>query len=184
MKALISPIEKILDSNNNVLGERIAQIDSTEFPVADPLYWIDCPDDITYEYYWNPTSNSFELPPVDTAALEEYKLTKKQYIDNIRDDQIAKNGIIMNDISFDSDNNARKLLTETITVLNVLPTVPEFIPWKDSNNVTRNLTFDDLKTLATLMFEKGLQVMNESWMIKDAIDAATTHEEVDAAIFW
>ena len=43
-KALISPLEVRLD-NNGQEGLRIAAVVADEFPVAEPLYWVDCPDD-------------------------------------------------------------------------------------------------------------------------------------------
>jgi hypothetical protein len=38
MKALISPSEHHGD------GVRVAQVSDQEFPVAEPLFWVDCPD--------------------------------------------------------------------------------------------------------------------------------------------
>jgi hypothetical protein len=42
-KALISPSEKRYDNNGNE-GVRIAAVVEEEFPVAEPLYWVDCSD--------------------------------------------------------------------------------------------------------------------------------------------
>lgn len=43
-KALISPVELRYDSNGNQ-GYRIAEVSVVEFPVAEPLYWMSCPED-------------------------------------------------------------------------------------------------------------------------------------------
>ena len=51
MKALISPQEKRTDYQGNV-GERIAQVEQTEFEVAPPLHWVDCPDDCVADIWW------------------------------------------------------------------------------------------------------------------------------------
>ena len=51
MKALISPNEKRTDFEGNV-GERIAQVEQNEFPVAQPLFWVDCPDDCVADVWW------------------------------------------------------------------------------------------------------------------------------------
>ena len=53
MKALISPQEKRTDYEGNV-GERIAQVepDANVFPVANPLHWVDCPDDCVADVWW------------------------------------------------------------------------------------------------------------------------------------
>ena len=61
MKALISPQE------NN----RICEVKQIEFPVALPLYWLDCPDNVTTE--WTYTKTGFNPPqvnPVDTNVTE------------------------------------------------------------------------------------------------------------------
>ena len=53
MKALISPNEQVTDYQGNV-GERVAQVESDNqtFPVANPLFWIDCPDDCVADVWW------------------------------------------------------------------------------------------------------------------------------------
>jgi hypothetical protein len=51
MKALISPQEKRTDYEGNV-GDRIAQVEQNEFPVAAPLFWTDCPDDCVADVWW------------------------------------------------------------------------------------------------------------------------------------
>lgn len=51
MKALISPNEKRTDYQGNV-GERIAQVEPQTFEVAEPLFWVDCPDDCVADIWW------------------------------------------------------------------------------------------------------------------------------------
>ena len=51
MKALISPNEKVTDYEGNV-GDRIAQVEQNEFPVAAPLFWTDCPNDCVADVWW------------------------------------------------------------------------------------------------------------------------------------
>jgi hypothetical protein len=52
MKALISPLEQVTDYLGNS-GCRVAQVEPLAFEVADPLYWIECPDDcIADQWYW------------------------------------------------------------------------------------------------------------------------------------
>lgn len=64
MKALISPNE------NN----RICQVEQTDFPVAEPLFWADCPADCTTE--WTYDNGNF-LPPAPPAppTAEDNKQT-------------------------------------------------------------------------------------------------------------
>lgn len=63
MYALISPNE------NN----RICQVEQAEFPVAEPLFWAECPADCTTEWTYNGTDFLPPAPYVPTA--EENKAT-------------------------------------------------------------------------------------------------------------
>ena len=53
MQALISPNEKVLDAEGNVLGDRVAEVEQDAFPVAPPLFWTPCADDVVADrFYW------------------------------------------------------------------------------------------------------------------------------------
>jgi hypothetical protein len=68
MKALISPNEKVTDYEGNV-GERIAQVEQNEFPVAEPLFWTECPDDCVADVWWyyNGVCEVMPTPPEPEA---------------------------------------------------------------------------------------------------------------------
>ena len=51
MKALISPNEKVIDYENNI-GERVAQVQQIPFAVAQPFFWVDCPDECDAGQWW------------------------------------------------------------------------------------------------------------------------------------
>ena len=57
MKALISPNE------NN----RVCQVEAQDFPVAEPLYWVDCPDTITTE--WTYDGTTFVAPVIPEPVV-------------------------------------------------------------------------------------------------------------------
>ncbi len=65
MKALISPSETAYDYEGTAIGQRIAQVNDVEFPVAPPLFWTDCPDDCAADlwYYSNGQCLPKPLPP-------------------------------------------------------------------------------------------------------------------------
>jgi len=65
MKALISPIEA------REIGVRVAQVEAEEFEVALPLYWTECPDEVTPE--WTYDNGEFVPPPAPSnpEPLEE-----------------------------------------------------------------------------------------------------------------
>jgi hypothetical protein len=73
MKALISPNEIIYNYATPPvqIGVRIAQTAGEEFPVADPLYWVDCADAVDANtYYWNGTACVLKpTPPAQEYAL-------------------------------------------------------------------------------------------------------------------
>lgn len=52
-RALVSPNEKVTDYLGDV-GERVAQVVAVgdDFPVAEPLFWVDCPDDCIADVWW------------------------------------------------------------------------------------------------------------------------------------
>ena len=56
MKALISPNE-VFES-----GIRVAQVEADDkvFPVAPPMFWIDCPEDVTPQ--WTYVDGDFIAP--------------------------------------------------------------------------------------------------------------------------
>lgn len=64
-KALISPLELVY-FEGNIIGERVAQVVNNDetFPVADPLYWKDCADDVVADqWYLNTTTNEILPKP-------------------------------------------------------------------------------------------------------------------------
>lgn len=57
MKALISPNEKVYLPDDSI-GERVAQVEPDDkiFPVGEPLFWMDCADDVVADrFYYNGT---------------------------------------------------------------------------------------------------------------------------------
>lgn len=73
MQALISPNEPIYNYATPPvqIGERVAQVSVETFPVAEPLYWVECADNIDpTTYYWNGTTCVVKpTPPVQEYAL-------------------------------------------------------------------------------------------------------------------
>jgi len=69
MKALISPNEKVYLYDGTV-GQRVAEVvqDTQTFPVAEPLFWTLCADDvIADEFYWTGT----QILPIPAAPIPE-----------------------------------------------------------------------------------------------------------------
>lgn len=72
MKALISPNE------NN----RIAEVSANEFPVAEPLHWVDCPDDCTPEWSYDGIAFheplNFGTPVPQSVSMRQARLALLQ----------------------------------------------------------------------------------------------------------
>ena len=71
-KALISPLELVFDDEGNLIGERVAQVvnDNETFPVADPLYWKDCADDVIADQWYLQTSTNEILPKPQSPEIK------------------------------------------------------------------------------------------------------------------
>lgn len=65
MKALVSPNEVVLDPNTGApLGQRVAQVLEESFPVAPPLFWVPCGDEVNADqYYYDPADETVKLIP-------------------------------------------------------------------------------------------------------------------------
>ena len=65
MNALISPNEKVIDPNTGlVVGERVAEVSASQFEVASPLFWVDCADTVTADwFYYDPADQQIKPTP-------------------------------------------------------------------------------------------------------------------------
>jgi hypothetical protein len=72
--ALISPNELVYAKDGTLLGERIAETAQTPFPVAEPLYWVECVDEVNAgEWYFQTETNSCQLKPLPPSQyINEY----------------------------------------------------------------------------------------------------------------
>ena len=64
-KALIAPNEPVQLPGGKT-GWRVAQVEPVEniFPVADPLFWADCADDVVADLFWlDPSDNTIKEVP-------------------------------------------------------------------------------------------------------------------------
>jgi len=63
MKALISPNEKVYLPDGSV-GERVAQVEPDDkiFPVANPLFWMDCADKLVADQFYFDGTDILPIP--------------------------------------------------------------------------------------------------------------------------
>lgn len=63
--ALISPLEP------RESGYRVAEVADLAFEIAQPLYWVECADDIVADVYWfNPEGQTFALAPPPAPPVQ------------------------------------------------------------------------------------------------------------------
>lgn len=59
MKALISPNEHV------ETGYRVADVSANQFDVAQPLFWVDCAEDVVADQFWyDPSDQTIKAVPV------------------------------------------------------------------------------------------------------------------------
>jgi hypothetical protein len=62
-QALISPNEKVYDYEGTLLGERVAEVTTSPFEVAPPLFWVACADDVVADqWYYDPAT--YQIDPI------------------------------------------------------------------------------------------------------------------------
>lgn len=71
MNALISPYEKVRDSDGSVLGDRVAEVGQFAFPVADPLFWVECADDVVADQFYWAEGEIVPVPPPPVPTSPE-----------------------------------------------------------------------------------------------------------------
>jgi hypothetical protein len=59
MKALISSNEKIYNSNNEIIGCRVAEIFENDFEVHEDLFWVDCDNNVVANEWYYSLNNEF-----------------------------------------------------------------------------------------------------------------------------
>lgn len=57
-----------------ILNTQVCQVEEQDFPVAEPLYWVTCPDDVTTN--WTYVDNTFVPPALPSPpTADENKAT-------------------------------------------------------------------------------------------------------------
>jgi hypothetical protein len=72
MKALIAPHEEACTNLGTPLGLRIAEVSDTPFEVAQPLVWVDCPDECDANlWYFDENTQTCLVKPVEVVPPAE-----------------------------------------------------------------------------------------------------------------
>ncbi|CAB4121913.1 Phage tail assembly chaperone protein [uncultured Caudovirales phage] len=72
--ALISPLEQVYSFDGILIGIRIAEVSQTPFEVAEPLYWVECADEVVADqWYFQSQTASCQLVPLEIPLLSQYE---------------------------------------------------------------------------------------------------------------
>jgi hypothetical protein len=73
MKALIAPNEKIYNYAGTLIGERVAEVCEISFDVSEPLFWVDCSDQVNAaQWYYDPSNGSILPIPETPYAIASF----------------------------------------------------------------------------------------------------------------
>jgi len=74
--ALIATSEECYSYDGTLLGQRIAEVADAEFPVAPPLFWVECNDDVVADHwYWDGTNCVKKPEPPTITSEPDVKMT-------------------------------------------------------------------------------------------------------------
>lgn len=154
------------------------QNNKIKFYVAEPLN----PDFYNVDK-WEETDNEYVLAgdeyvlKTDTKAVEQAKEAKIQINDTARDEALLQ-GVVYKDVLFDSDTDQK------INLLAIVSTMgdEDTITWFGMDNVPLECTKLDLINIGGLITALHSFCWNKNAEIKEAINNATTIEEVEAIV--
>ena len=157
---------------------RIAQVEfSTPFTASWPQHWVDCPDDCQ-AYIWG-YAEGVCTPPDPALLLDMAKSAKIAQIERDRDTACIAN-VTAHARQWQADNVSQRLLGDAITLASAGLPLPAV--WRDVTNDNMPLAaLSDLLAIAGAIAQQTQTAYATAWARKDAIDAATTVEAVEAA---
>lgn len=111
-----------------ILETQVCQVEEQDFPVALPLYWVDCPDNVTTE--WTYEKNTF-IPPAPISAqtnkdtaVSLLQATDWTQIPSVSDPSLS-NPYLANKLAFDQyRNDVRQYAIYPVAGDVVWPTAP------------------------------------------------------------
>lgn len=156
-KALVEPSGRVAQV------EPVPQGGGNPFPVALPLVWRDCADDVTTAHRWN--GNAFALPQVPAPTRTELILQ----IERVRDEALRA-GVSWNGRTWHTDPTFQQHITGIVGAFTAT-ILPEgaTVAIRAQDNTIHNLNVVQCKQLAGAVMTKVQTVWAESWAAKDAL---------------
>lgn len=128
------------------------------------------------DHEWNAQTRRWA--PVETVAGKRRRLADR--VNALRAQALSARRVTPSGIAYRIVNDRVNL--ETILTGRAALGVPPAMPtdWRDDDNVMHALDGPALAAFVGHMLPLGQAIFDRSWALKDAIDAADTHDELDA----
>ena len=138
-----------------------------------------------YTYTFDGTNISETIPTQD-LTLDGYRTVKMRELLGERDAEATQDIVVTIatvDTTFEATTFITTLAADVITQLSAGGTFPADFRWATKDNVPMALTENQMKQLASLMLNQRYQAQRQYWILKKAVEDATTKAEIQA-ITW
>lgn len=119
----------------------------------------------------------FQIQEVPKPALDEIKLQKIEALKQERSNREEAPVAYLEKL-WDFDAKARDRITAAITALEM--SEMEYIVWTAYDDTSSALTANDLKGIIATAAIRGNELHEQYRVLRDAVNAATSQEEIDA----
>lgn len=147
---------------------RIAQVapPGGDFPVAPPMYWVDCPDDTEpYVWTWDADAGQCAAPPPPSA--EERYAVEAARIERERDAACVADVHALGR-RWQADHRSQSLLASAITLAQAGLQLPPV--WRDADNQDMPVTdIGQLLAIAAAIAQQTQAAYAASWKAKEAM---------------
>lgn len=125
-------------------------------------------------------------PPL---SLIELKQLKKSNLETERDRQLNDPDatVLVNGSVFQAGPSSMADLNDALTTFTALGSVPEGFEWRDQDNINHSADLSLLASIAAARAEQKNIIWQQSWVLKDAVDAIDDETGTQAelnAIVW
>ncbi len=126
---------------------------------------------------------SWRVEKIPEKTFEDAKAEKTAQLDSTFTTWYADGATLVSSLGFevDSDSRAMQDVTGLIVAAEASTTFAETgLLFMDANNEAHKVTLSDLKTLQLEIIAAGTAAYQEKWKLRDAINAATSKDELEA----
>jgi hypothetical protein len=165
-----------------ILKNTVVQIELEEFPVAQPMTWVECANDV--DVGWIYDGESFSAPTSESKTLEDLKSLKRTYINQSRDLEETGGFEYLGKILDSDERSSLRITMAAMTArLSLDAEQPFSIDWTTKDNSI--LTLDVYQTLEMpkALAIHGLTGHGKAKYLKGLVDNATSPEELESIIW-